>query len=138
MRAFEHGRIVTGETMNAALAAAQAEHASGSSTVSAPSTVPPISAEAVNSAMIRTAPGTVMVSSTAGTAARTRPRTIVRACAAVAARTTAITPAGTAGRGWAGSSSIRVTSGGLQPGQRGFAGPAVPVGQPPAPGQRRR
>jgi hypothetical protein len=93
--------------MNAAPAAAQAEHASGSSTVPAPSTVPPDRAEAANSAMIRTAPGTVMVSSTAGTAARMSPRTIARACPAVDARTTAMTPAGTVGRG---SSSIRVTA----------------------------
>src|SRR6266581_137637 len=72
--------------MNAAPAAAQAEHASESSTVPAPSRVPPDSAEAANSAMIRTAPGTVMVSSTAGTAARMSPRTIARACPAVGAR----------------------------------------------------
>ena len=43
-----------------------------------------------------------MVSSTAGTAARMSPRTIARACPAVGARTTAMTPAGTAGRGRSG------------------------------------
>src|SRR6185295_16743028 len=82
-----------------------------------------------------TAPGTVMVSSTAGTAARMSPRTIARACSPVGARTTAMTPAGTAGRGSLPVRlPIRVTARGLQPGQRGVAGAAVPGGQPPAPG----
>src|SRR5256885_12151596 len=114
--------------MNAAPAATQAEHASGSSTVPAPSTVPPESAEAANSAMIRTAPGTVMVSSTAGTAARTSPRTIVRASSAVAALTTATTPAGTSRL-----SFPRLPPGGLQPGQPGVPCPAGTGGQTPGP-----
>src|ERR1700730_6248665 len=125
---------VTGETMNVAPAATQAAQAAGSSTVPAPSTVPEAATPpSANSPMMVTASGTVIVSSIAGTAARTSPRTIVRHSPGLAARTTAITPAGTIVLVSTRPSPPAVRD--RKPGQRGVAGLPVPGEQQPAPGQ---